>query len=69
MLARLELELEESPEPVDNNFETDNENEEDITDDDHLGNDDHEGMSEEELSELEKTFVPVWLMLAKVSPY
>lgn len=67
-----ELELDET---VDNNFETDNENEEDLTnnDDDQSNDDDHEGMSEEEVSELEETLVPVWLMLAKVtfklSPY
>ena len=67
ILTGFELKLEESAEPVDNNFETDNKNEEDITDDEDLQDNDHEGMSEEEVSELERTLVPVQLMLAKVS--
>lgn len=64
VLAELELELDESA--VDK-FESDNEDEEDITYYDDGDEDDREGMSEEEVSELEKTLVPIRLMLAKVS--
>ena len=66
-----EIELEDSAELGNNPEEGLDVNEDldiddDDDDDDGLG-DEHDGMSEKDVTELEESLVPVWLMLSKVS--